>query len=350
MLISFPNQVMGIALSASQPGMLSFSVTLDAPLRHSVQAEDGFLRMLVQAPSLVEPNYSHFLEESIQYSTDPEKQGVRGLVTLKICQQGGTVSTDGNGLRVDGADSAVLWLAARTSFRGYDHLPDIPAEELCRQCLADLDGAGDFVSVRRAHVTDYRSYFDRVDFFLECDDRSDLPTNRRLEVFDPVKPDMGLYPLLFQYGRYLMIAGSRPGSQPLNLQGIWNHQVRPPWSSNYTLNINTQMNYWPVFACDLFDMQEPLARLVQELAASGGEMAEKLYGVQGTVCHHNTDLWRFTWPVGNHVPGCTSYSFWNMSIPCLCGQLYERYLYTRDPDDLRKIYPAMNDRQSSCWR
>ncbi len=365
MLVSYPHQVMALRLTADQPGQICFQAELDAPLRHATRAEGGRLEMWVQAPSLVEPDYSHKLEEPVQYSDRPEEQGIRAFVLLKLSHRGGTLSKVGNGLQLIGADSAEIFLAARTSFRGFGQRPDIPDAALRAQCLADLEQAASYEEIRRRHTEDHRKYFDRVELRLEGEPGSegqgrakgkaeglaqdwpgsgpyaDLPTDRRLAGFNPAQPDLELFSLLFQYGRYLMIAGSRPGSQPLNLQGIWNRQVRPPWSSNYTVNINTQMNYWPALSCNLAEMQEPLLRLVKELAQSGTETARKLYGAPGYVCHHNTDLWRFTWPVGNHVPGCTSYAFWNMAAAWLCGQLFEAYEYTLDREYLQEIYPLL---------
>lgn len=341
MYISHPCQVMAMKLTAEGPGKISFSARLEAPLRHVGTAENGMITMLVQAPSLVEPDYSSFLDEPVQYSEKPGEQGMKALVLLKICHESGILRETENGLTLTDADSAVLWLAARTSFRSFDQLPDIPVEELYKQCLADLEGAQDYGRIRRDHIADYRQYFDRVDFALDGEEHSKLPTDQRLREFRQENLDMGLYPLLFQYGRYLMISGSRPGTQAMNLQGIWNHMVRPPWSGNYTVNINTQMNYWPAFPCNLGEMQEPLQRMTAELAVSGRETARKLYGAPGFVCHHNTDLWRFTWPVGNHVPGCTSYAFWNMSAAWLCGQLFDAYEYTLDTDYLRRVYPVL---------
>ena len=341
MIVSYPHQVMAIHLTANKPGAISFSAGLDAPLRHETKSGNSMISMLVQAPSLVEPDYSHFLDEPVQYSDVPGEQGIRGLVMLKVCHCGGHLSAQKNGLHLTGADSAVIFLSARTSFRSFMEFPDIPTEILRGECLANLNGVNDYADVRQHHVEDYRNYFDRVVFHSGGRANSDMPTDCRLAEFDPVHPDMELFALLFQYGRYLMISGSRPGSQPMNLQGIWNHQVRPPWSSNYTVNINTQMNYWPAFSCNLGEMQEPLVRLAKELTVSGKETAEKLYGTPGYVCHHNTDLWRFTWPVGNHVPGCASYAFWNMAAAWFCGQLYESYEYTLNRDYLQEIYPVM---------
>ena len=342
LLVSAPNQVLALKLSADRPGSISFEATMDAPIRHAVQGEEDVLWMRVQAPSLVEPNYSNALEEPVQYSTAPGEQGVRAWVAVQIRHDGGSLRCEKDRLCLEGADSAVILVAARTSFRSYDAAPDTPDEEVRARCMDDLAGADDYEALRERHVMDHRTYMQRVRFELGEDEGESVPTDERLRRFDPAHPDCGLYPLLFQYGRYLLIAGSRPGTQALNLQGIWNSEVRPPWSSNYTININTQMNYWPALPCALEEMQLPLIDLVCDLARSGRETARMLYRAPGFVSHHNTDLWRFTWPVGNRTRGCVGYAFWNMSGAWLCGQLFERYEYTLDANYLRgTAYPVM---------
>lgn len=342
LLASVPGQVMALRLAADRPGRVGFQLTLDCPLRHEVLPDGDVLWMRAQAPSMVEPEYSHALKEPVAYSDAPGERGMAGWVAVRVCPEGGRMTLDEGGIRLEGADAATVLIAARTSFRGYDCAPDLPDERVRALCRADLDGAGDYDALRRAHVRDYRQYFDRVDLALDGPDRDDLPTDERLRRFDPEAPDMGLYATLFQYGRYLMISGSRPGTQALNLQGIWNHRVRPPWSSNYTVNINTQMNYWPALSCNLAEMELPLVDLTRDLSESGREIARQLYGARGFVCHHNTDLWRFAWPVGNRTEGCVGYAFWNMSAAWLCGMLYERYEYTLDRDFLQNTaYPIM---------
>lgn len=342
LLVSAPHQVMALRLTADRAGGVSVRLKLDAPLRHTGTAAQGELRMLVQAPSLVEPNYSHELEEPVQYHDAPARRGIRAAVAVRVRHTGGTLAQEGDWLCLREADEALILLAARTSFRSYGCLPDTPEAQLWARCEADLDGVGTYEDLLAAHAADYQRYFRRVQFRLDGGAREDLPTDQRLRQFDPEAPDMGLYSLLFQYGRYLMIAGSRPGTQALNLQGIWNAQVRPPWSSNYTVNINTQMNYWPSLSCNLAEMQLPLVELTRELADAGRDTARLLYGAPGFVLHHNTDLWRITWPVGHHSPGCTGYAFWNMAGAWLCGQLFERYLYTLDRDYLAQTaYPVM---------
>ncbi len=342
LLVSHPHQVLALRLTADHEGRVSVKLRLDAPLRHETAAEPTQLRMLVQAPSLTEPDYSHELAEPVQYYDVQEHRGIRAAVVVRVRHKGGSLVQKEDELWLEGADEALVLLAARTSFRGFDRLPDTPEEVLWRQCAADLDAVPDYETLLAAHMQDYQTYFHRVRLQLDGTGRDDLPTGQRLREFDPAAPDMGLYSLLFQYGRYLMIAGSRPGTQAMNLQGIWNAQIRPPWSSNYTVNINTQMNYWPALSCNLADMQLPLVELVRELADAGRDTARRLYGAPGFVVHHNTDLWRISWPVGNHSSGCTGYAFWNMSGAWLCGPLFERYSYTLDRSFLAQTaYPIM---------
>lgn len=341
-LVSQPHQVLAIRLEADRPGALSFSVGFACPLRHRTWVEDGIQWLLTRAPSLVEPEYSNVLPEPVQYSDVPEEQGMQALTGVRIALTGGRLQSDGTGLSVSNADSATLYLAVRTGYRGFDRLPDTPAEELRRRCLPDLQAAPDYAALRQAHTADHQAYYSRMDFRLEGTDRAELPTDERLRRFEADRSDTGLYPLLFQYGRYLLIAGSRPGTQAMNLQGIWNAQVRPPWSSNYTININTQMNYWPALPCNLEELQKPLERLVRELSVTGADAARRLYGAKGFVCHHNTDLWRFAWPVGNRTRECTCYAFWYMSAAWLCRHLFDRYAYTLDRSYLRgTAYPLM---------
>ena len=337
LFVSAPDQVLAMKLTADQPGALNFGVTIDVPLKHEVSGTGDIMWMKAQAPSRVDPNYHNEDGIPVKYSDAPEEQGIHAWTAIQVRNEGGLLTHEGGRLVVTNADSAVILLAAHTSFRRYDLLPDIPDEEIRAKCVADLDGAADYEALKAAHVADHRKYMSRVEFELAGEGHDDVPTDERLRGFDPENPDAGLYPMLFQYGRYLMIAASRPGTQATNLQGIWNKEVRPPWSSNYTININTQMNYWPALSCNLAEMQLPLIDLVGDLAENGRGAARDIYGAGGAVSHHNTDLWRFTWPVGQHVKGSTVYGFWNMSGPWLCQQVYERYEYTLDKAYLRDV-------------
>lgn len=340
-LVSYPRQVAALHVTAQTGEMLSMEVELDAPLRHEIQIRQEKLTMLVQAPSLTEPSYSHELQEPVQYWDEPGKRGVRACVVLELRHRGGTLEIRQNRLCLSGAEEATLLAAIRTSFRRWDLPPDVPDEVLWENCRKDLQNAPGFAELEAEHEKDVGRFFDRVSLELEGHGRPELPFDRRLREFDPERPDLGLYELLFQYGRYLMIAGSRPGTQALTLQGIWNREVRPPWSSNYTLNINTQMNYWPVLSCGLEEMELPLWELIRDLTQAGEKTARLLYGAPGSVVHHNTDLWRFTWPVGNQTSGCVGYGFFPMAGAWLCCQLAKRYEYLRRDRELREMYPLL---------
>lgn len=342
LLVSAPHQVMALKLTADQPGKIDFRLSMDCQLRHEAYCENGIFWVGVQAPSRVDPIYHDAGTEPVLYSDKPGEQGVRAWTAVQIRHNGGLLTEDGDGMKLTGADEAVILLAAHTSFRRYDLAPDISDEEVCAACLHDLEGVQDYESLREAHVADHRKYMGRVELILNGESRDDLPTVERLRNFNPEKPDAGLYPMLFQFGRYLMIAASRPGTQATNLQGIWNKEIRPPWSSNYTININTEMNYWPALSCNLAEMQLPLIDFVRELCESGRELARSIYGARGSVGHHNSDLWRFAWPVGSHVKGSTVYGFWNMSLAWLCEHVFERYEYTLDEAYLRETaWPVM---------
>ncbi|MBQ6696061.1 MAG: glycoside hydrolase family 95 protein, partial [Lachnospiraceae bacterium] len=190
---------------------------------------------------------------------------------------------------------------------------------------------------------DYKQYFDRMDLKVaDAAESAILPTDERLYYFQVNGNDIGLYELFFHYGRYLLIASSRPGTQATNLQGIWNAQMRAAWSSNYTLNINTQMNYWPVEVCGLSELHEPLFALIEQLAITGAKTAELIYGAGGFTAHHNTDIWRFSTPTGRKGKGTARYAFWPMAAGWLCRHLFEHYEYTLDKAFLKeKAYPLL---------
>jgi alpha-L-fucosidase 2 len=250
--------------------------------------------------------------------------------------------TDGkNGaLEVKGASEALLLLSAGSSFNGYAKSPSRAGVDPARRTTADLKAvaSADFATLHRRHVDDYRALFDRVSLRLDGDPaRQKLPTDQRLAGFRQAG-DPDLAALTFQYGRYLLIAGSRPGTQPLNLQGIWNAEVVPPWASAYTININTQMNYWPAEVTNLPETAEPLLRMVGETAVTGRLAARKMYGARGWVLHHNTTIWRDAFP----VDGNTRAAFWNLAGGWFASHFRERYLFSGDKKFLsREAYPIM---------
>ena len=242
--------------------------------------------------------------------------------------------------RIEGAGDVVLLLSMATSYNGFDKSPSSEGVDPALRTRADIKAAStkSFADLRAAHVADYRKLFDRVELRLGvAGEQSKLPTDQRIAKFSNDQ-DPELATLYFQYGRYLMIAGSRPGTQPLNLQGIWSHEVIPPWAAGYTTNINAEMNYWPAEPTNLSECHEPLFRLIRELAVSGRHVAQKMYGRRGWVAHHNTTLWRCAQPVDLAAEP----AFWPMSSGWLCQHLWEHYQFTGDRKFLEtEAYPLM---------
>jgi alpha-L-fucosidase 2 len=258
--------------------------------------------------------------------------GVHYAAVLKGTNEGGRLFNMGHSLIVQAADSVTLMLAANTSFR-YDD----PKQHSTYQVSNALSKG--YVAVRQDHIEDYQALFGRVSLELTDEDViPDLPTNERLKRFASGKKDNGFICLYFQFGRYLMISCSRPGAMPANLQGIWNQEMTPPWESKYTININTQMNYWPAEVCNLSECHLPLFDHIERIRENGSATARILYGCRGFVAHHNVDLWADTAPVGESI----SSSMWPMGAAWLCLHLWDHYQFGREISFLReKAYPLM---------
>lgn len=326
---------------------ISFRILLDSQLKSVCSAEGSRLILSGIAPSYDAPSY---LEEEnpVIYEEDPARKGMRFCIMLSVETKGGSIRADGEALVVDHAEEAVIRLCIRTSFNGFDRQPFVNGKDETADCRKDLKQAEavSFTEAERRHREDYGALFDRVDLTLgtkgeEAEDggeqcRTLLPTDERLCRFYPEgQKDIGLCELLFHYGRYLLISGSRPGTQPANLQGIWNAQLRAPWSSNFTVNINTEMNYWPAESCGLPELHEPLFDMIREVSVTGEKTAEEIYGAKGFVSHHNVDLWRLSTPVGRKGKGTAGYAFWPMSSGWLCRHLFEHYEYGLDETFLK---------------
>jgi alpha-L-fucosidase 2 len=347
-LCSYPDQVIAVRLTCDRPGALSFVAAMSSPLRAEtsaqVSASDGSSGTLVlhgKAPKHVDPR-GHEGDDPIRYDP-PDGEGMNFEARLHVQAVGGQVTADGSEVRVENVDEALLVLAAATSFRGFQTSPGLEGRDPTDACTADLEAVHDkpYAALRQSHVADHRALFDRVQIDLGETPAAARPTDQRLVRFNE-DPDPQLAALFFQYGRYLLIASSRPGTQPANLQGIWNDKVVPPWNSNYTLNINAEMNYWPAEVCNLSECHDPLMQMIAELAVNGRETAAVNYGCQGWVAHHNSDLWRQSAPVGNYGDGNPVWANWPMGGAWLAQHLWEHYLFTGDVDFLReRAYPLM---------
>lgn len=343
--VSHPAQVMVIRLTADRPNSISVRVRLSSPL-HSHCRTDGSLLMIEGlAPSHVEPPYLP-CDNPVVYEEEDARKGMRFTCGVQAQTRGGQIRTCNDTLEIQHADEVLLFLAAHTSFNGYDRQPYLEGKDCTAAVLRDLDSAAasSFEDLLQTHIQDHSALFGRVNFCLAPDAADTLPTDQRLLRQFEGEEDPHLYELLFQYGRYLMIAGSRPGTQATTLQGIWNQDLRPAWSSNYTLNINTEMNYWPAEPCNLSELHEPLFALIQELRHTGTRTAQLHYNAAGVATHHNTDIWRLSNPVGRQEKGSVGYAYWCMSFGWLCRHLYEHYEYTLDKSFLEKqVYPTLRD-------
>ncbi len=343
--ISHPDQCMVIKLSASNPSSINFTVSFDSKLRYEVSAEENILTVDGICPSHVDPNYVNSPNPVI-YEEEDDKKGIQFRKILVIENQGGSIETDGKNITVKSADSVVMKICIRSSFNGFDKQPFVEGRDYKGDIEKDYSNVKDksYDLLKTRHVEDYQALYNRVELDLGEDTNYDLPTDKRLLLFQKTQDDMGLYNLLFQYGRYLLIASSRKGTQAANLQGIWNQDLRPPWSSNYTININTEMNYWPAEICNLSELHEPLFQLIEELRVTGARTAKVHYNAGGFVAHHNTDIWRLSNPVGDFGRNTAGYAFWPLGAGWLCQHLFEHYEYSLDKEFLKDTaYPAIKD-------
>ena len=360
---SHPDQVIVVRLRVDKPGALGFKVTQSSVHPTAVTRVEGRTAVMRgQVPGFVLRRTLEQIEESGQQFKYPDHfdesgkrrpgaqqalygaavggRGMRFESRVEVRAEGAKVTGEGPSLRVRGATEAVVIFSAGTSFNGFDKSPTRAGVDPSVRAREDLRkaSAASFDDLRARHVEDYRRLFDRVALTLKPNAaKQDLPAAKRVAAYGD-GGDPALAALLFQYGRYLMIAGSRPGGQPLNLQGIWNDKVIPPWASAYTVNINTEMNYWPAEPTNLSELHEPLFRMLRETSGNGALTARDMYGRRGWVAHHNITIWRDSYP----VDGQARAAFWPLSAAWLSSHLWEHYLFTADAAFLEKeAYPLM---------
>lgn len=349
---SNPDRVLVYAIRSDRP--FSLTVSLSGAVRHTLFARDGMLLYRGTAPSEVLP-YKEKTNEPFVYGKTPETSGMRFCAAACV-QTDGSSEVGPEGIRITNAGSALLLLTADTSFSGYNRHPFLEGIDETALAVSQLKRAAAKTEEElfRAHLADYRGLFGRVSLFLG-DTRADWPTDRRVVEYS--EDDTALSQLAFDFGRYLMISGSRPGGRAMNLQGIWNKDAQATWRCNYTTNINTQMNYWPAPVCGLPECQEPFDRLMENASANGRRIAELTYGCRGWMFHHNLDLWALATPGGgasSSVPGrgwqgSCACLFWPMGGVWLCSNLWQEYDFTRDTAFLRgTAYPLMKGAAEFC--
>ncbi|MHA7941560.1 glycoside hydrolase family 95 protein [Formosa sp. 3Alg 14/1] len=321
------DQTIAIKITADKPN----SISLDAELRgvrnsaHSNYATDYFRMDGVGTDQL------KLTGKSADY------MGVEGRLRyeaqIKAHHDGGEMSRDDAILTIKNANSVTLYFVAATNFKNYK---DVTADQHKRvQDMLAHVAKKSYSTIKEDALKDYKKYFDRVTLTLPTTETSFLPTNERMTEIQ-TKPDPQLATLCYNFGRYLLISSSRPGTQPANLQGIWNNSMNPSWDSKYTTNINTEMNYWPVETANLSELSEPLTTMIKELTDQGSEVAKEHYGAKGWVLHQNTDIWRVAAPMDGPTWGT-----FTVGGAWLTTHMWEHYLFTQDEEYLKDIYPTM---------
>ena len=332
---SHPDQAVVVRLTSDKPGKVSFVASLGCQLHHSTKAGKGFLQLTGRCPAHADPSY---VGQGVIWDDTPNGRGMRFETRLVPTNNGGRITITDKAIRAEGCDSVTLLLLAATSYNGPWKSPSREGKDpgkLCDECLSAVHGKS-YEAIRLKHVADHQRLFHRVTLDLGQSDAEKLPTDARLRTYRPGK-DPSLAALYYQFGRFLLIASSRPGTQPANLQGIWSHEIHPPWSANWTLNCNAQINYWPVETTNLAECHLPLVDLTEQLSVDGAHVAKALYGVRGWTAHHNTDIWRQAGPVS----GSAVWSIFQVGGAWLCQHLWEHYAFSGDVNYLRRVWPTM---------
>jgi alpha-L-fucosidase 2 len=367
---SAPDQVIVVRYEA-EGGTIDLAAALSSPVRSAARVPDDgrTLALAGRAPSHVADNWRGDHPEPVLYE---EGRGMRFEARVRF-DSDGRMTADGDRLMVRGATWLVAYVAAATAFVDWRTPPDESGVHAarCEEWLRAAEQTG-YESLLERHLADHRAKMGRVSLRLSGGEAADvpedddpagpnvsgageeravvadpdgLPTDERLTAYQAGRADPALEALYFQYGRYLLLASSRPGTQPANLQGIWNPHVQPPWFCDYTININTEMNYWPAEVCNLSECHEPLLAMIGELAASGARTARIHYGCRGWCAHHNVDLWRMSTPAA----GSASWAFWPMGGAWLAIHLWERYGFEPDAEWLRgAAYPLLKGAALFC--
>jgi alpha-L-fucosidase 2 len=317
---SAPDQVIVYKVAADKPGAVSFSATMDRPSKVQVTTSGNNEMILTGKTN----NFEKVAGNLLQFEA-----------RVKIVVTGGTVTATDTSLNVSNANVATIYISMASNFNNYNDLSGNATERATKYLQSAI--TKNYDKVLSDHIADYQKYFRRVNIDLGVTDSVKNPTDIRLERFAKGN-DPQLVSLYFQFGRYLLISSSRPGGQPANLQGIWNDQLNPSWDSKYTININTEMNYWPAEVTNLTEMHEPLMQMVEDLSQTGRKTASDMYGAQGWVAHHNTDIWRFTGPIDG-----ASWGQWPMGGAWLSQHLFDKYDYNGNKDFLTSSYPIVKE-------
>jgi alpha-L-fucosidase 2 len=342
---SAPSQVIVMRISADSANQISVSVQTTSALKFTNATSIDSLLLKGKAPTHVDPSYFNANQDPVIYDAANSCKGMRFELAVKPIVKDGKISIADNKITISNASEVILLLSAATSFNGFDKCPNSPGKNEHQITQAHLEKAArqTYVKLLDEHLEDFHHYFNRVSLNINPTEEhnNNVPTDQRLAEYTKGKTDSALEALYFQFGRYLLISSSRTPNAPANLQGIWNKEVRPPWSSNYTTNINVQMNYWAVETANLSELFSPLNDLIHNTAITGKETASSYYHAPGWVLHHNSDIWAATNPVGDVGKGDPMWANWYMGGNWLSRHLWEHYQFTGDKKFLQASYPIM---------
>ncbi len=346
--VSYPDKVLVIHLTSSQKNTLAFTVRFRSKLQYKPSMVNGYLHVQGRAPVRAEPNYVRKKGNPILFL---ENRGTRFSADILVKTVDGKIIQNDSSLTVQAATDATIYVSLATSFNGFDKNPATNGLDDAAIASAQLQKAAqkNYAQLLASHIADHQQYFNRVKLSLTDKDLVNLPTDERLRGYAKGEADPYLETLYFQYGRYLLISSSRTPAVPANLQGLWNPHIQPPWSSNYTMNINAEENYWLAENTNLSEMHQSFLSFLENLEKTGRITAKTFYNAPGWVSHHNSDIWAMTNPVGDFGNGDPVWANWDMGGAWASAHLWEHYLFTQDKKFLaEKGYPLMKGAAEFC--
>lgn len=344
--ISYPDKVMTIRLTANKKKSINCSISFESLLKFKSEAKNNILEVNGYAPYNVEPSYRN-IPDAVQFD---ENKGTRFTSLFSIKNKDGKITSTDSTIVLSECSEATIYISIATSFNGFDKNPATEGKNNQVIAKTNLEKANreSYKKLRQNHLEDYQELFNRVELSLEASKTSDIPTDQRLLNYSEGADDKSLEELYFNYGRYLFISSSRTKGVPANLQGIWNPYLRPPWSSNYTVNINVEENYWIAEIANLSELHKPLLQFIQNTAITGANSAKTYYGTSGWVVCQNSDIWAMSNPVGEHE-GDPNWANWNMGGVWLTSHLWEHYQFTQNKSFLKnEAYPLMKGAVQFC--
>ncbi|MCF8325912.1 MAG: glycoside hydrolase family 95 protein [Leadbetterella sp.] len=345
---SYPDKAFIIKLKSSEVGKLNFTLRFDSQLKFDVKTTSNQLQFTGRAPIKADPNYVNNKIDPVVFD---QKRGTRFFGSILIKSIYGKIIKTDSTLGITNGTEVILAVCMATSFNGFDKDPEKQGKDekaIVNSRITPLIQKT-YINLKTRHLSDYQKFYNRVSLDLKPDMSINLPTDERLRRYATGAEDKYLETLYFQYGRYLLISSSRTEGVPANLQGLWNPHIRPPWSSNYTMNINAEENYWLAENTNLSEMHTPFLGFLENLEKTGRVTAKTFYNANGWACHHNSDIWAMTNPVGDFGKGDPVWANWAMGATWATTHLWEHYIYTKDIDFLKnKAYPLMKGAAEFC--